>query len=398
MYVNFILFIEHNSNYTFPFQDHHPTEFSNLLKRYNNYLRDVDRAAAKAAKDGQRDQRHNSQTAVAALNAQSIIPKLMTIPLNENSKSPNEEITDQTSLDDASTSGSDRQHKQMIIRTVSRISLHLLRDDLTRDGKSITGAATPHFQQEHFVINSCKVLIDVKSKDKEDLFLMSPQRRQEILESIPIVIPSLESPSKTECWNLYDQNGLDSTAKDEAFHILHLIDSKKELGVLVSDLPQLVGELQSSCSLEHHMNFLTGCRIVLRVGVVAARFVSFDHVHPWLTQSFRLTRKGKEKLEPYNPTDAVTTAVAGREEEFEEVAVSTQPEVVVNPVAPSLDDTATPLRRTRRRVQQVAPQSAKKPKTVDSLSSEYSFYLLLLLLSILFWYVQDINLFFFYRY
>ena len=146
------------------------------------------------------------------------------------------------------------------------------------------------------------------------------------------------------------------------------------------------------------MNFLTGCRIVLRVGVVAARFVSFDHVHPWLTQSFRLTRKGKEKLEPYNPTDAVTTAVAGREEEFEEVAVSTQPEVVVNPVAPSLDDTATPLRRTRRRVQQVAPQSAKKPKTVDSLSSEYSFYLLLLLLSILFWYVQDINLFFFYRY
>lgn len=331
-------------------------------------MKDVDRSAATKTKDGQRDQRRNSQTAAAAVNAPSVISKLMTIPLNENSGlvSSASENQEDVEMADPSASGAERQSKQLIVRTVSRISLHMLREDLSRDGKSFTGTATPHIQQEHFVINSCKVSVDVDTKDNQNWFFLSPQCKQEILDSIPVVIPCSELPSQAECWELYDLNGLDGSAKAEAVRILQLIDSKKEMGILVSDLPQEVGELQSSCTLERHMNLLIESKIVLRVGVVAARLVSFDHVYPWLVQSFRLSRKGKEKLDPLNAVFS---------ERQEEVEVE-QPLEDVDPLAltDSPDESTTGLRRTtRRRIHQVTPQSAKKPKTVDGLGPEYSF-------------------------
>ena len=337
------------------------------MKRYNNWIKDVDRSALKAKDSDKPDQRWKSQTATAAMNAQSIIPKLMTIPLNDNSAAASSTSGNQEDVEmaDPAVSGTERQQKQLIIRTVSRISLHMLREDLSRDGKSFTGVAAPHIQQEHFVINSCKVSVDVESNDNKDWFFLSPQCKQEILDSIPIVIPRSDLPSHAECWKLYDLNDLDDGAKAEAARILQLIDSKAEMGILVSDLPQTVGELKSSCTLERHMNLLTESKIVLRVGVVAARLVSFDHAHPWLVHSFRLSRKGKEKLDPFN------AAFAECQEE-EEV---TQPETV-DPLAltESSNEPTAGLRRTsRRRIQQVTAQPAKKPRTVDGLGPEYSF-------------------------
>ena len=50
---------------------------------------------------------------------------------------------------------------------------------------------------------------------------------------------------------------------------------------MASDLPAEVGYLElKGCSLDRHLSFLAECKLVLRVGMVAARYVSFDYIHP----------------------------------------------------------------------------------------------------------------------
>ena len=167
--------------------------------------------------------------------------------------------------------------------SISRLSLHLLRQE--SKGKLLSALnENPKCQknlEEKLLINSTKVFISTKSVDGKDLHLLSPQLIKEVIDSIPIVIPSAEPPSETECWNLYDQNGLNDVAKNEADRILQLIQSKKEVGILVSDLPILIGQLKSPCTLQRHMELLTKCKIVLRVGVTDARLVSFQWMNPW---------------------------------------------------------------------------------------------------------------------
>jgi hypothetical protein len=160
--------------------------------------------------------------------------------------------------------------------------------------------------------------------------------------------------------NLYDQNGLNEEDKAEALRIIQLIEKKEEMGIFVSDLPYEVGILQSSCSLERHMNLLTESKLVLRVGVVAARFVSFEHINPWLVQSFRLTREGKEKLEPFKTANLYT--------EQEETPEISHPEAVER--LEECPGGTTVGRGARRKTKQLTPQLAKKPRTVNMLGPE----------------------------
>lgn len=297
------------------------------------------------------------ETVNAAATAESRTRKFVALPLHNVSIAQNQHTTSTASSSETEfDSDTDRPRKQPATRSVSRIGLYMLREDLARENgiSEIPGwCSQPKIQQEHFVINSCKVFFDIKSTDNQGLLLLNQQLRQDIIESIPIVISADESPSVADCWNLYDQNGLNDLDKAEAVRILQLIETKKEMGVLVSDLPHKVGYLQGSCTLKRHMNLLVECKLALRVGVVGARFVSFHHINPWLIQSFRLTRKGREKLEPYNP--------ANQNEEPEETYELTPPEAL---------GVATIERRTRRRTQQITPQAAKKPKTIYMLGPE----------------------------
>ena len=43
---------------------------------------------------------------------------------------------------------------------------------------------------------------------------------------------------------------------------------------------------------------------MLRTGLLAARYVAMQHAHPWVVQSFKLLRTGREKLEPFNKSVA----------------------------------------------------------------------------------------------
>ena len=55
-----------------------------------------------------------------------------------------------------------------------------------------------------------------------------------------------------------------------------------------------------SCTLERHMTLLLESKAVLRVGLLTARLVTMEFAHPWVVQSFKLLRQGREKLEPFN--------------------------------------------------------------------------------------------------
>ena len=136
--------------------------------------------------------------------------------------------------------------------------------------------------EEPFVLRPCQVLLDIQSPESTSAPSASSS-------PVSTVFVSPEIPSLAHCWSLYDRNGLKKKAKAAASKILELIQSKQEMGILASDLPVEVGKLESSCSLERHMSLLTESKLVLRVGVVAARYVSFYHINPWLVPSYRIT-------------------------------------------------------------------------------------------------------------
>ena len=67
------------------------------------------------------------------------------------------------------------------------------------------------------------------------------------------------------------------------------------------------------------MELLLESKAVLRVGLLTARLVTMEFAHPWVVQSFKLLRQGRDKLEPLNrsidksPKEAAAAAEAPAE-------------------------------------------------------------------------------------
>ena len=132
-----------------------------------------------------------------------------------------------------------------------------------------------------------------ESQPAKNWIFLSPADKKSLIDSIPSTIPFGRQPQQLFdiVEQLYADNGLDERAKKRALEIIQLINSKKELGVPVSELPHLVVGGRSledgeSCRLERHMTLLTENQVVLRTGLLAARYVGFEFAHPWVVQSF----------------------------------------------------------------------------------------------------------------
>ena len=273
-----------------------PIEYEALMKRYNRFLLDIEKAAEKAAaysKHDIRDLRGRFQP------KESSVKVVTQKDTAESRISKGKQLKSTVQCGPVASSSdtefdSDRSSKQKIPQPkVSRFSLHMLRDDLSQEDSSETADWCPQpkikILQEHLVLNPCQVYVDVQSPETLEILSTNSQaKKQEVIESV-VVIPSEAPPSLAHCWALYDRKGLKKKAKAAASKILELIQSKQEMGILASDLPVEVGKLESSCSLERHMSLLTESKLVLRVGVVAARYVSFYHINPWLVPSYRIT-------------------------------------------------------------------------------------------------------------
>jgi hypothetical protein len=240
----------------------HPEEFDNLIKRFNNWVKDVDTAAQNSQNVNKEDsaqiqRRRLGMTTAAASSAIAAIPKLISTTDVAVSRNHEESVQPTPSISEAITgTNSDRTQNQLIMRTASRIGLHMLRED----PQSKTNQSTHHIQQEHFVINSCKVYVDVSLPESasEGWLFISPKKKQEILVSIPTTVPFANSLPDQAYEQLYERLNCSQSAKDDAATILQLITSKKEMG---SELPHIVGDLDDpSFTLEKHMSLLTESR------------------------------------------------------------------------------------------------------------------------------------------
>ena len=242
-------------------------------------------------------------------------------------------------------------------RCASRIGLHMLREDTS----ALANSSNPQIPQEHFVINSCQTFIDLPySVDLlENGLLISPQRRQEILDSIPTTITMEAVQAGSKLWErVYDELKLGEEVKDDASRIVELIALKKEMGIIASELPQAIGQL------ERHINLLVKSQTLVRVGVVAVRFVCIQHSTPWVVQSFRLLRSGKEKLEPFD-----ISKVANVSTETEVLEGQQQEPVSIETVED--DNPPQEGRRKRKRLlSSMADPPAKKTRTVYHLGKE----------------------------
>lgn len=345
----------------------HPEEFDNLIKRYNNWVKDVDTAAQNSQNVNKEDsaqiqRRRLGMTTAAASSAIAAIPKLISTTDVAASRNHEELVKPTPSNVSEAVTGtnSDRTQNQLIMRTASRIGLHMLQED----PQSQSNQLTPHIQQEHFVINSCKVYVDVSLPESasEGWLFISPKKKQEILVSIPTTVPFANSLPDQAYEQLYERLNCSQSAQDDAATILQLITSKKEMGIIVSELPHTVGDLDDpSFTLEKHMSLLTESQVVQIVGVVAQRFVSIYHIDPWVIKSFRLMRSGKDKLDPFNnehtisKNDEETSAETkknpnkrqrkGQSEETEEIKIEETPLVI--PAAESANEAVSGRRKRK---------------------------------------------------
>ena len=262
--------------------------------------------------------------------------------------------------------GSQRLPSQQFMRTASRIALHWMREDISQESHSL-GPGSSQLHQDFFVLNACQVSMKLKppeaTMDKGWLFL-SPERKQEIIRSIPVTIsPSVHnSPPNFE---IYDRNGHDEPTKRKAAEILELISAKKEMGIIVSDLAVTAGRLQdTACTLERHMQLLVEDQLVLRVGVVAPRYVAMQHALPWVVQSFKLSRNGREKLEPFN---------TAKQQKLDQISADSQsvPSESAQPEpAESTNETESAVEGARRKRRISIERTHHISKTVDSLGEK----------------------------
>ena len=348
-------------------------------------------AAEKANKEDrvQVQRRRLGLTTAAASTVTAAIPKLLSMNdaaaafSSEDSAQPDSATGSTLSSVNSETItslGIDRHQSQLIMRTASRIGLHMLREDITTQDPPATGQSMPHIQQEHFVINSCKVFVDLSLPEtaSEGWLFISPKFKQEIIDSIPTTVPFPCTFVDKSYLELYDRLNCSETAKNDAARIVQLIANKKEMGIVASELPQVVGLLNDqSCALEKHISLLIESQTVLRVGVVAQRYVYVQHIDPWVVKSFRLLRSGKDKLEPFNSAtmgktnDDESQQQSHLEQEtslaVEEVQMGETVSVVSDLVSESVNEAATG-RRKRKVI--TYPQSSKKSRTVDSLGTK----------------------------
>lgn len=261
------------------------------------------------------------------------MPKLITVedirpPSGSESQNPPSNTTVPTPSESVSRSGYDRHQSQLIIRTASRIGLHMLREDMVQDSQNTSGKPAPnHIQQEHFVINSCKVFVDLESKEslERGWLLLSPKRRQEVLDSVPTSLPQELVKMPVTFLDYYNRPECDESVKADAQKIVQTIGAKKEMGILITELPRAIGELIcTNFTLEQHIRILTDCKAIINVGVVTGRYVLSQFISPWVIQSFRLLRSGKEKLVPFDGSKISKQPQVSSEVHAEEEIISSR--------------------------------------------------------------------------
>ena len=361
-----------------------------MIKRYNNWVKDVDNAE-KANKDDkvQQQRRRLGLTTAAATGALASIPKLLSFNDTQSALS-SQDSAPTTAGPSLITSGlgetvctpsAERHQSHLIMRTASRIGLHMLREDMNIEGQTSSDQCASQIQQEHFVINSCKVFLDLDLPENasQGWLFVSPKQREEIIQSITTTIPFPNSMPSEPYLELYTKRNYSEGAIADAARIVEGITKKREMGVLATDLPHIFNHSDDpSVTLEQHISLLTESKTIMRVGVVAARYVFIKHIDPWVIKSFRLLRSGREKLEPFN--SAVIEAKQNVEESqrptpVEEEMNISQPEETHAEDASSApsglaSESTTEAAAGRRRRKVITYPPSKKIRTVDSLGTE----------------------------
>nr|CAH0105604.1 unnamed protein product [Daphnia galeata] len=241
----------------------HPEEFDNLIKRFNNWVKDVYTAAKKRKNVNKEDsaqiqRRRLGMTTAAASSAIAAIPKLISTTDVAASRNHEELVQPTPSNVSEAVTGTNSDRTQNHL--ANRPSYATRRSPISKQPIDTSQA---HIQQEHFVINSCKVYVDVSLPESasEGWLFISPKKKQEILVSIPTTVPFTNSLPDQAYEQLYERLNCSQSAKDDSATILQLITSKKEMGIIVSELPHIVGDLDDpSFTLEKHMSLLTESR------------------------------------------------------------------------------------------------------------------------------------------
>jgi len=201
-----------------------PQQFGGLLERYRLLMNDVEAEAADDEHDpnGARKKRRRLGSAPAG---GSELPKLVSFA----------DASGADAVEESTSSNNNRVQSQLLIRTASRIALHMMREESLPPGGDKSTSSTsipPAHLQDFFVLNACQVFAKLEQGGSHgnDWIFLDPERKKRIIENIPATLP-LARPSADEWMQLYDLKGYDPSVKRRASDILQLISSKKELGL-----------------------------------------------------------------------------------------------------------------------------------------------------------------------
>lgn len=104
-------------------------------------------------------------------------------------------------------------------------------------------------------------------------------------------LPS-ESVTLTDAIGYYSTLNFSEDAVEEMGNIYGYVLVRRELGVKKSDLQTWFTEHRRNpvLSLVRHLELMTECYLIVKVGVVHVRYVAQAHVKPWLIDSEKIPK------------------------------------------------------------------------------------------------------------
>lgn len=173
----------------------------------------------------------------------------------------------------------------------SRFALYMLRQSEENKQKN-----KMLHSQDYFVINSCNVYCRLRHENKQ---VLNTNIIYDIIESqrrcLPLnTIPSIEI--------LYNSSMFDDDEKELAKNIYGEICNEKELGIKEETLLEKFQNLDDTRTLQKLLNYMLDNWIIIRVGSLCFRYVSYQHSKPWILSSLKVPKESRSFYTTDNPS------------------------------------------------------------------------------------------------
>lgn len=190
------------------------------------------------------------------------------------------------------------KNKTGVANTASRLALYLMRDEpLEQLDKSLQHA------HDFFVLNPCKVSVDVIAQKAEDTIFFKEKKLDVIAEIKRLAVFPGDNKDNASVVKMSDKY-----SKEFTLPLLDYLESKGELGATYNNL---IERFENVNELREQLFSLVDEQIILRSGLINVRYIHSKFSKPWLVKSFYLLRLVRDNIEAQSTNSAYAISFGG---------------------------------------------------------------------------------------